>query len=461
MDKGIAAVRLTFELPILVRGRPKSSKSVIDVYCSTSYLGDIPEVSLLEMPVVFEVSTRGGKLPNNRLKVHEINDRIEAKVAEMETPYRLRTFEGRYYRKIAGSVKEASRLGLFGTPFDLQLSGRLDSHMPTSRNPAPGWLAEYGGDISPVQVVRGNPPIAGPLKDEFEWQLDRRSTLSLKSKLAWPKPGPRGDNLNAGWHSHRNQVRLDGASAQIKEIDGHDLDVAMSLIRTQVDRLIVADGEIWMASRPPAYRVQFMPGFTNGPPSQIVVAMVTAPESYVGDLNTLHFSLADEEQAMSAAGRYYGNDGEWRDGHSRTLMDFRVPYECADETLLDYDYQQEEINRVGYTAAVECHAFLARKPDYAAKLSADQIETIGQAYAATLETNYLLDRHADMSPFIPTLASSWKRLGYKQILTGGHGLSYQAETALARALDHIDNAPINLRVDAPSFAPRRLGMTPA
>ena len=436
-------MKLNFELPILVRGRPKSSNSITDVYCTTAYTGEVPEVSLKEMPVVFEVRNRAGKVPTTRWPWPEIVDRIAAKKAELETPYRMRAFSGRYYRKVAGSLDEAEKLGLFGKPFDALVSGRLDDQRP-DKGVIQGWLAEYGGDISPIQVVPGNGPIARPLIDEFDWQLDRRTTTTLKSKATWPKPGPR-EALDAGWHWHRNEVRLRGADARVKDVDEGQLAAAMAMIQRQVERLIVADGEIWIASRPPAYRMQFKPSVYNGPPSEVVVAMVTAPEGYVGNLNTQHFSLGDEEQAFEAAQRLYGDESTWGEGFTRTLLDFRVPYECADEALLGYDYQQEEINRVGYTAAVECHAFLARKPEYAAKVAEQQIEEIGDAFAATLDSNYILGQHSDMSPFIPTLASAWKKLGHPQILTGGHGLSHQARRAMARALDYVENAPITLK----------------
>lgn len=442
--KGFCSVKLNFELPILVRGRPKSSSSVADVYCTTAYSADVPEVSLREMPIVFEARNRAGNVPNDGSP--EIVNRILAKTAELKTSYQMRAFAGRCYRKIAGSREEGERLDLFATPFDALLSGRLDDHRP-GKGLIQGWLAEYGGDISPIQVVPGNGPLARPLIDEFDWLLDRRSTAALKSKTAWPKPGPR-ESLSAGWHRHRNAVRLGSVDAPVKDIDQSDLAAAMAMIQRQVDRLVVADGEIWMASRPPAYRVQFKPSVYKGPPSEIVVAMVTAPESFVGNLNTLHFSLGDEDEAIEVAKHLYGDESKWGEGFTRKLLDFRVPYECSDETLLDYEYQQEEINRVGYTAAFECHAFLGRKPNYESKLTQQEIDVIGEAFAATLESNYILGDHSDMSPFIPTLASAWMKLGYPQILTGGHSLSHYGRRAMDRAMDYVENAPISLKVQS-------------
>nr|WP_250807419.1 hypothetical protein [Neorhizobium tomejilense] len=445
------AVKLDFELPILVRGRPKGSSAVTNVYCATRYSANIPEVSLGEMPIVFEVQKRMGKV--TPIDAPMINARRDAKRAETATPYRMRSFNGAYYRKIAGSLNEAEELGLFRSPFDARLNGRL-----AEQYPGRSWrrsLAEYGGDISPIQIVEGNAPLARPLADEFEWQLDRESTTILKSKTAWPRPGPRHEDGTAGWHSHRNAVFLGSLEAGIRDIAGEDMDRAETMIQSQIDRLLIADGEIWLRTRPPAYKVQFRPSVYKGPPSQTVISMTTAPESYLGDLYTQHFSLADVSRAEETVADIYGRESDWSEGFTYEICDFRVPYDCLDEALLEYDYQQEEINRVGYTAAVECHAFLERKPEYARKLTQDQLDTIDSAFEATSAVNYLLGHHRDMSEFVPTLAAAWKKLGYKQLLTGGQALSSDAEFAVKHALEYIETAPISIDLKLDAHSPRR------
>ena len=51
-------MRLSFDLPILVRGRPRKARGPVSVYCTTTYAAEVPEISLAEMEPVFTVSER-------------------------------------------------------------------------------------------------------------------------------------------------------------------------------------------------------------------------------------------------------------------------------------------------------------------------------------------------------------------------------------------------------------------
>jgi hypothetical protein len=178
--------------------------------------------------------------------------------------------------------------------------------------------------------------------------------------------------------------------------------------------------------------------------------MVTAPEGYVGNLLTQHFSLRDFDEATEAANRLYGVEEDWGEGFTRELSDFRRAYECSDDSLLDYDYQQEDINRFGYTAAVECWSYLKRNPEKAEKLDAQQIAMIEAAYNDVGRVNYVLGIHHDMTDYVQGLESAWKKLGHKQMLTGGQGVQSYAVHAAERAIRYAENAPINLNLQSTS-----------
>jgi hypothetical protein len=428
-------MKLSFELPLLVRGRQKARPSISDIYCTSTFTAEIEEISLREMDVVFEVRDR-----------HRTPARISAAQAAAQggwmeniaKTYRLRSYDGAVYRRVARSTSDAINHGLFSTPFDERISGRLANNYQQRQ----GWPAEYGGDISPAQIPTGNKPLARALSDEFEWRLDRESIHGLKSKTCWPRPTLRGEDYSKGWHAHRNAIRF--AEAGIRDVDPEDLELALAMYRVQAGKLLIADGEVWMKSRPPAYRVQRIPGTFKSAPTFIDISMVTAPEGYVGDLNTQHFSLQDEDEAAEAARLLYGSEEDWAEGFTRELSDFRKPYDCADETLLDYDYQQEEINRFGYTAAVECWSYLKRNPEKAERLDSQQIALIEAAYEDVSRVNHVLGIHHDMTDYVPGLEAAWKKLGHRQMLTGGQGIQVYAEMAAERALRYVENTPINL-----------------
>lgn len=421
-------MKISFDLPILVRGRPKGGRNVSDIFCRTVYTADIEEISLSEMDVAFtanETFIRGSEVPDS-------------------CSISLRSYGGELYRKIAGSLEEAERRGLFSSPFDESVSGRLAATLYHHNE----WPQPFGGDISPMRSLQGNKPVARPLTDEFEWRLDRESAAGLRSKTAWPRPPARGVTISAGWHAHRNSVRFE--SVGIRDVVVDDLELAHTMFKAQTGKLISADGEIWMKSRPPAYQVQFRPAWYKGPPSLIEVSMVTAPEGYVGDLYTQHFSLHDGDKATAAAQSIYGDDKIWREGYLRELHDFRVSFDCTDDSVMTYDYQQDEINRFGYTAAIECWSFLRRNPEKAEKLDTGELAAIKAAHDAVLEVNHILGHHQDMTDFVPILAGAWKKLGYRQSLTGGEGLQHNAISAQTRVLAYIEDRPIDLALRPPA-----------
>jgi hypothetical protein len=445
---------IKLELPIFVRGRTKGARGRQNIFCKTVHVADVPEVGLSEMPVVFEVAKRIERLP----KAGELTDRddatperLAAKRAELDRPFVLRTFEGAPYRRIAGSVAEAEALGLFADPFERRLSGRHLAYVDQS------WQCDYGGDISPARVFRDNGPLARPLVDEFAWMLDRESSNVQLMKTAWPRnPVGRREDQFAGWNTHRNGVDIDDPAHGINDIDGDDWHTAKEMIRVQAGKLLLVDGEVWLRSRPPCYRVQHLPGYGYGPPGRVEVAMVTAPESYTGDLDVQHFSLADHDLAVQAAdglmARYVGREPVFR----CDLVDDRVPFECHDDGLLDYDHEEEEINRFGYAAAAEITSFLKRNPKYADRLDESEIGMVADAFEEVRQVNHILGEHRDMTRFVPGLAAAWAALGHKQFLTGGVSVSAEAKTAATRALNYIDAAPIGVDAvgDHPLFSAR-------
>lgn len=413
-------MKITLDLPIHARATPKGTKSTVDVFCTTSYTADVPEIALVETDVAFEANhsfVRGSSVP-------------------MLRHYELRRYDGALYRKVADSLDAAERQELFTKPFDEVATGRLRGGYYNTVE----WPADFGGDISPLRDVSGNKPIARPLTDEFEWRLDRESSKVLKSKTAWPKPEPRGLDFEKGWHTHRNAVRFE--SVHLRDVVPEDFEIAREMIRKQTGKLILIDNEIWMETRPPAYRLQYRPSYWRGPPIAIELCMTTAPEGYVGDLYTQYFCLADGDRAADAARQLMANKDDWND-FERNLKDFNVHFECDDDIAV-YDYQQEDINRFGYTAAVECRNYLSRNPEHVEKLSESEIAGIEAAYSEVMEVNHVLEVHREMNDHLPILASAWKKLGCRQVLTGGYTVKANALAAEARAMRYLEEAPISL-----------------
>jgi hypothetical protein len=364
-----------------------------------------------------------------------IQPRIDAENSPKNAKFELRTFQGDLYRKVASSVAEAIKIGIFKTPFEETNSGRRNKltgvHLP--------WQSEYGADISPVRTVPDNSPLARPLMEEMTWIMDRDRPHSDGARSAWPPAPPLEDRRNdPPTHAHRNTRRFEKEIQNIVDIDWQSMANADAMIQAQTDRLLTVAGQVWIKSRPPAIAVD--DDFKWNSHSQVHIRLVTAPEVYVSKLFCAHFSLGDLEEA-----REYAKEQK---GDQRLLFDYTMPYECRDPMLLEYDWRSEAINRFCYTAAVECRNYLLRNPSNADKISPEQHEIVQAAFDETMQVNHILGIHRDMSAYAMDLKAIWRKLSYRQCLAVGVTSGYTGPEPAAKNLErYLDDAPISVSVD--------------
>jgi hypothetical protein len=426
-------MKLHFELPYAFRGRPKGCRDIKDIFLTRRVSGDVPQVSMKETNVVFTVVDR-----RRDGIVHQqgrwMQQRIDAANSGKNDTFELRSFDGALYRKIAGSVTEARKLGIFTTPFEETNSGRRnkldDVLLP--------WQSEYGADISPIRTMPDNAPLARPLMEEMTWIMDRNKPHCDGARSAWPPAPSLWDRRNPPTHAHRNTRRFEKEIENIVDVDWQSMADADAMIQTQMDRLLIIGGQVWVKSRPPAIAVDN--DFKWGSHYQSHIRLVTAPEVYVSKLFCAHFSLGGIEEAREYAKEY--TSGQC------VLFDYTVPYECSDPTLLEYDWRSEAVNRFCYTAAVESRNYLLRNPGNADKITPEQHAIVQAAFDETMQVNHILGIHRDMSAYAIDLKTIWRKLSYRQSLAVGVTAGCNGPEPAAKSLErYLDDAPISVSVD--------------
>jgi hypothetical protein len=427
-------MKLDFDLPFAFRGRPKGCRDIRDIFITKTVSRDVPEVSHQETEITFSVADRRQATNEPNRGEGRMSARLAAAHAERKDRFELRVFRGDLYRKIANSVSDSKKLGLFGTPFEQYNSGRRNKEGYA----IPAWQSEFGAGISPVRSLTDNAPLARPLMDEMTWIMDRDRPHCDGARSAWPPaPAERNRDYNAPYHIHRNTRRFEDEINQITEIDWASMALADHMIEAQAGRLLLIAGEVWIKSRPPAIAVDHASKWRDH--NQVHLRLVTAPEGYVSKLSCTHFSLADIEVAREYAKSQ--SHGE------RILFDYIVPFECHDSMLLDYDWRTEAINRFSYTAAVECRNYMIRNPEKADKITDDERSVVAVAFDATMEVNHLLGIHRDMSEFAIDLKSAWRKFSYRQCLeVASTAAGTHVEPAADNIEQYLDEAPISIPV---------------
>jgi hypothetical protein len=274
--------------------------------------------------------------------------------------------------------------------------------------------------------------LGAPLQRQFEWQLERRSGIDSLLVSSWPM----GSNpLNRS--VARNSLFQDVAD----KIDDIDMDVhaeSLEMLHTQASKLLLIDGECWIASKPPVWRVDvFDDGFTQF----VTLALAHAYEGLDRKLPRREFSLDD----LEAAEAYFHKCMPRAKSEKRTHRFLKsIPTIDPNGTRdFSWDAEATELARVGYAVATELGRF-SQLSDPA------NIAVVNEALAAARSTNYILGTMGEISHLTPALCELWRNTGFHASFIDVD----PAPTRLGRLVvdgihELVDNSPIRLDVGSP------------
>lgn len=426
-------MQLDVRFPLLLRGVPKRTPQTKNVYVSTTFRGEVAEYSSSDIPVVFETATAYCKLEGPLARGGQLS----------ALGFRMRAAGGKLYRKIASSLEEATRTRMFDTAFRC----------------ANAAAQSLGTEIS----LRGQSQFVGPLShdvgQELEFRMRREEEDVNALTYLWPTFRPADVPVahylhqeGGGQLAFRNDVGLDWVLKNIRTLEEDGLALCEDMYRHQFSKLVMIDGEFWMESRPPAYRVT--PSWTEEY-GTADVDMVVLPDTLDMKTDRLFFPLTETEdmegyierlKGVSRAAAINRPDGPVRmveDMRGATPNLFLVDYQCSDPDLLHFDHRHEETHRLALALAVENERHLARNPQLRAKVGPELCAAVDAAHLEAMKQNTLLGEAGDPARWLTESATVWKKLGRRQSVFS-FGNATLSNVTLARAFDHVEFMPISV-----------------
>jgi hypothetical protein len=410
-----STLKIDLSLPFLTRGKPKRCASVRDVY------GTMPVT--IEVPEVFESQTELAFETFERYVLFADPDVDETLTEKVQSGVELRAYEGRLYRKLfdVGSVSDAA--------FHIAFDNNTD---PKGDDPDVGISTGFG--------YYGANPLAGALRRQIEWDLEKTSVGDSNVVLAWPNGAGTTARLRA-----RDNAEFPKIAATIEDIDGAVSEKSMRRIETQAAKLLVIGEDLWVACRPPCWRVEVNE-------HQVVIDLAIVIEGFDPIMSRRHFPLDRLEDAREYARKAAKANAV--DGVQPTLVEYVVDYDAPMPELLEFDADTEELSRIGYMLAAECIRYGTGNRLWMEKLPDGLRESLFSAFAATIETDYVQGKMGDVTPYIDDLCLVWRRFnrpGRYCELGPVRGKSGDLMIKEAKAL--MENAPITLGAQFPTLLP--------
>jgi hypothetical protein len=363
---------------------------------------DVPEVSARETNIAFETG-----------------EQFTGATVKRKRVFRMREYDGTLYRKIA----PVNALGELGQAFGDNEAARV---------PDPGCL------ISAALGESDGNPLASALRRQHEWHLDKRANGNSNIIQAWPQgDGPEGRERARGGTEF---LRI---APTTEHIDREMCATSERMIETQMSKLLVISNELWMASRPPAWRVAVDREAGSWDRIDVRLDLAVVIDGFDPMLARRHFPLDRLDEAKVYAELCAKTNADERHITYRR-HNYVLDYTAERSSLLDFDADAEELARIGYAMAMECVRFGHRAEKKMEELG-EMRNILDTAFALTMDTNYVLGEMGDIAPYVEDLCAIWKKcrrpIGYCVSGTSGHRFG---NILLRRAKMLAENAPVTL-----------------
>lgn len=428
-------------MPLLVRGQPKRNNGLRDILVAKDVPWEIPEISLSEMEVAF--TTREKAI---RVRDGMIGPMTQYRMERYASEFVLREFEGELYTKVADAKTDLRPM--FFTAF------------PVS------WEQHYQGedyDISfdsrssedRMRREQAISQISYAVYKQLTWHQSCLWVHDLDPTYTWPVQTSAPRDAPYGING-RNYATFEDQLSKIVDFDKNQYDACMEMYPLQLSRLILADGQLWMKTPPPVYRVR--PQY-EAQKTSAMISICLAPDRHDMKVSNAIFSLAARDEALDYAQRFADASQKERgrkDDPKRErgdVHDNTVEYEVSDDRLIAYDHQTEEVRRFSCAMAAENRRFVSRNPEWAEKhgFSAEDVRGVHQSFEQVLATNYITGQFGDASPWLERNFAMWRRAGRKQSAYQ-IGNTHATDLLMERAMRYDENRPIHIGVS--SLAPK-------
>lgn len=377
--------------PLLFKARPQRATRDKDIFISTKGTHDIPELTLAEMPVVFEsrvafAGRKGSPRPNR---------------------HQVRLFGGELYRPICGDFDEAAAGMLFQRAFPERKTETSSPAFKANISIISSSNDEWWAGVS---------PLSSPLYEQLLWRLSCEQIEKRRLNDLWPSFGSMRDNLGAypqriNETYARDMMSFEDVRRDLRQIDEAQLSYCHSAFQRHMERFVVADGQLWQRSRGLVYKVQL-----NRTDNTADVAMVHAPDWQDTNINVRYFDLNDRDAAFECAEQLAQ---ELRtlykpDKNSQTaIRDLTVSFEL-DDTAPSFRSGEDELFRLSCAVAAENRRFLVRNPSHADRLAPERVAAVWRAFEEVRKTDYVFREFGDPIDDLRANFDVWLFLGRHQ-----------------------------------------------
>ncbi|MBY3151107.1 hypothetical protein HFO56_01610 [Rhizobium laguerreae] len=425
-------MKITARLPLYVRGTPVRNNGTRDILVSTDFDWDIPEISRSETETAFESF-------NAFTPVVDEDDPLKrARAYEMADSYVLALkHDGNLYRRVSRADEKLKFDRAFPGGYDNSSGDSVGSgiSLPTY---------SFGGDEE-----RRERPFSLPVFRQLRWQMVCNSVrdTTILHQETWPQSFPAlrdAPDLDRGLYVRRNSVTFEEVLPKIVTYDHDQLEACRRTYRGHMESFLIVDGELWMKTRPPVYKVKRR--YESMEKTSVSVSVEFAPDWQDTRLPDAYFSLASRDDAFEyaqrvcmalAEGKTHGN----RPAERGDVIDATSNHLVHDADILAYACEAEELRRVSSGLAVEARRFLVRNPAWKEKFSTDAVDGVFSAFAAVQATNYVLGEYGDPSDWLESNARIWRKTR-RGNSTYDFGSVEIGDLLIERALGYEENKPI-------------------
>ncbi|MDW9478901.1 hypothetical protein GOB57_09410 [Sinorhizobium meliloti] len=437
-------MKVTAKLPIHVRGTPVRNNGRRDIFVSRNSEWDIPEVSSSETELAFESF-------NAFISVVDEDDPLLRPIAHANVDSRVTaiSYEGNLYRRVSRDGEDIPTL--FSRAFPIGYDHESAEGV--------GSAISLQGFVYPGDEERKVRPVSLPVFRHLRWRMLCASTKdsAIQYQETWPQSIP-GAASEQGIYPKRNHVTFEEVLPKIVEYDHDQLEACMRTHKGHMESFLVVDGQLWMRTRPPVYKVARHYG--NRKRASSSVSLVFAPDWQDTKLSRAYFSLAARDEAFEHAHRLCDVLGglkliDWKHEEGAVVkhvsrvergdvIDLTSNHVVHDPALVEYPYQEEELRRMSCGLAVETNRFITRNPSWREKFGTEAVNGVLSSYAEAMATNYLLGEYGDPSEHLESNATVWKK-ARRVHSTYEFGEVEVGDMLIERALRYDENKPIDLR----------------
>ncbi|MBY3433302.1 hypothetical protein HFN89_03870 [Rhizobium laguerreae] len=389
-------MRIEASYPLLFKARPPRTTRDKDVFVSAKGTFDIPELTLAEMPVIFESR-----------EAFPVERGFVRRTKTVKRAHEVRMVGGALYRPLCEAFDESAATMLFAEAFPRHA-------LKTS---APAYEADISLASDAIPQWRASEsPLSRLLYEQLHWRLSCEQVDKRRLDDLWPpfeyarKKLDRNGTIPAGSTYARNYMSFEDVRRDLQQIDEPQLSYCHAAFRRHMERFVIAGGRLWQRSRGPVYKVQVDRAYPA-----VTVVMTHAPDWHDTCMNVRYFDLTDRDAAfecaeqMALALRTHYTDERYQ----KPYYDLTVPFDL-DGSSPAFHSAGDELFRLSCAVAAENRRFLFRNPKHVDRLAPERVAAVWRAFDEVRRTDYVFEEYGDPVDDLRTNIDIWLLLGRRQ-----------------------------------------------